>query len=221
MLEQREYTPMEIEEHLKRDDLSILLKIPENYFNAGKARNLIQRFPHHTLSIYAFCEEDVQASPLVIASALPGLAKARRLDLLPSHIRSTKETMIKAVEASSEAYFSISDELKNDLDFHMQISTKVHNFLEIPMSSEILSNPQFLFNILEGTAPTYIPSQILNSNIPHELKSSLLKITRKFEHEGNISFEQIKFKVLSTLEEKIQENKKMEVKPGTFQAKLN
>lgn len=195
------YTPIEIENYLKNDDISILLKLPDDYFDAGKARQYIQRFNHHTLAIYAFCEPAVQANPMVIKAAIPGLAKARRLDLLPAHIREDRATMITAITASNEAYFSLPEKFKDDLDFHMEIADKVTNFLEIPIiSRKILGNLDFLEKCLEGTHPAYLPSQILNSPIPDEVKNPLLQAVRIYRYDRNVSLETIKSNVMQTIQ---------------------
>lgn len=206
----KEYSPMEVDSFLKNDDLSILLKLQDNFFDIAKAKNYIQRFPHHTVSIFAFCEPDIQKNPMVIQAALPGLAKARRMDMLPENIRNNKQIMVRAVLASAEAYFALPDNLKEDLDFHLELSEKVQNFLELPISPKILANAKFLYNCIQGTQPTFVKNQILNSEIPLPIKNELLAQTRHYLYDKNISLEFVKEQVLRALEKIIMEQAAME-----------
>lgn len=207
---QKEYTVMEVEEALRNDDLSILLKIQDNFFDIGKARNLIQRYPYHTVSIYAFCEPDVRKNPMVIQAALPGLAKARRMDMLPENIRDNPDIMLRAVKASAEAYFSLPDSLKEDLPFHLKLSEVVDDMLELPISPRILSSAKFIYNCIEGATPTYVKNQILNAEIPTEMKNQILSETRHFMYERSVSMEFIKSQVLKVLEILVMEQAAME-----------
>lgn len=209
---QKEYTVMEVEEALKNDDISILLKVQDNFFDIAKARNLIQRYPYHTVAIYAFCEPDVRKNPMVIQAALAGLAKARRMDMLPENIRDNTDIMIRAIKASSEAYFSLPEHLKEDLAFHLELAEVVDNMLELPISPKILSSAKFIYTCIEGASPNYVKSQILNSEIPLLMKNQILSETRQFLYERSVSMDFIKSQVLKVLETLVMEQAAMEHK---------